>query len=74
MKHPCRPTEAIPRVADAQSHQTIAWKVEGPGGFDGSGDYSRGGSLPSLRCRLRRWIPSFRAACEMFPPQSARMR
>jgi len=29
-----------------------------------------GGNFASFRCNERRWIPSSRAACEMFPPQS----
>lgn len=33
-----------------------------------------GARFLSLRCRERRWIPNRRAASEMFPPQSARMR
>src|SRR4051812_7850991 len=36
--------------------------------------YSFGGSLPNFLCRLRRCIPSFRAAREMLPPQSVRIR
>ena len=32
------------------------------------------GNLPSLRCRLRRWMPRRRAAWVMLPPQSASTR
>ena len=36
--------------------------------------YLVGGYFCSLRCRLRRWMPSRRAASEMFPPASESTR
>ncbi len=36
--------------------------------------YLLGGYFWSLRCRLRRWMPSRRAASEMFPPASESTR